>query len=259
MEIIKYIKATILLLLTFLLGAQTTYAKTEALRFEPLANVIHLSDDAAALASYSKLGTIEEVYVVENNVTKLEDVAIYKNAEGALAWRALAQGVDDYFNGLVNASDYILNGAYIQGVKKIDLFGGSVSQIGGDFVNIDLLATKGIKGDVSDLSKFIPSNSIDEMIVSNPFPNAPFSGPRDFFLSETSKVMKPGSKITINGTISNKFFKKIKAGNIEDLGFEILEYQIPLKAEFQNIIFYQVDGITQIPSENMLTTVIRKL
>ncbi len=206
---------------------------------------------------------IDEVEFVDDfinnnpNKTKTQITADI-NTQGYNAWK-LAQGVDDYFNGLVNASDYILNGTYIQGVKKIDLFGGSVSQIGGDFVNIDLLATKGIKGDVSDLSKFIPSNSIDEMIVSNPFPNAPFSGPRDFFLSETSKVMKPGSKITINGTISNKFFKKIKAGNIEDLGFEILEYQIPLKAEFQNIIFYQVDGITQIPSGNMLTTVIRKL
>ena len=91
--IIKQIKYFFLFLLTFLLGAQTIYAKTEALRFEPLANVIHLSDDAAALAGYTKLGTIEEVYVAENGITKLEDVAIYKNADDVLAWRGLANSV----------------------------------------------------------------------------------------------------------------------------------------------------------------------
>lgn len=70
--------------------------------------------------------------------------------------------------------------------------------------------------------------------------------------------MKPGTTMTINGTISNKFFKNIKVGNIEDLGFEIVEFQQPLKSQFQNLKFYQVDGITQIPNEKMLTTIIRK-
>ena len=70
--------------------------------------------------------------------------------------------------------------------------------------------------------------------------------------------MKQGTTLTVNGTISNKFFKNVKLGNIEDLGFEIVEFQVPLKSQFQSMKFYQVDGITQIPNSNILTTIIRK-
>jgi len=90
MRFCKFLKHTIVFLLTFLLGAQNSNASQTALRFEPLANVIHLGDDAAALTGYSKLGTIEEVYVTENHLSKLKTVEIYKNADGVLAWRALA-------------------------------------------------------------------------------------------------------------------------------------------------------------------------
>jgi len=166
--------------------------------------------------------------------------------------------VDDYINGLVDANKYISEGKFIEGVKKIDLMGGKVSQLGENFVNIDIQATKGINGDVTKLSQYIRRNSIDEIIVSNPFPEAPFAGPKEFFLAEASKVMKPGTKLTLNGTISNKFFKNIKAGNIEDLGFEIIEFQVPLKSQFNGMKFYQRDGVVQIPNNKMLTTIIRK-
>jgi hypothetical protein len=165
---------------------------------------------------------------------------------------------DDFLNGLLDANKYIQEGKFIPNVKKIDLMGGRTSQLGGEFANIDLQATKGINGDVSKLSQYIQPNSIDEIIVSNPFPTAPFAGPKEFFLTEASKVMKPGTTLTVNGTISNKFFKNVKVGNIEDLGFEIVEFQVPLKSQFQNMKFYQVDGVTQIPNSNILTTIIRK-
>jgi len=105
----QYLKTLLLTLLTFLLGAQNSNASQTALRFEPLANVIHLSDDAAALTGYSKLGTIEEVYVAENGITKLEDVAIYKNAEGALAWRALAQAEGEWMDDIYNLQKTAVN------------------------------------------------------------------------------------------------------------------------------------------------------
>ena len=55
---------------------------------------------------------------------------------------------------------------------------------------LDLQATKGIKGDASKLSQYIQPNSVDEIIVSNPFPTAPFAGSIEFFLLEASKIMK---------------------------------------------------------------------
>jgi hypothetical protein len=183
-----------------------------------------------------------------------------KQVEEALedAGKELNGAGDDFINSLLDANKYIQEGKFISNVKKIDLMGGKTSQLGGDFANIDLQATKGINGDASKLSQFIQPNSIDEIVVSNPFPTAPFAGPKEFFLAEASKVMKPGTTLTVNGTISNKFFKNVKAGNIEDLGFEIVEFQVPLKSQFQNTKFYQVDGVTQIPNSNILTTIIRK-
>lgn len=89
--------------------------------------------------------------------------------------------------------------------------GGKTSQLGGDFANIALQAIKGINGDASKLSQYIQPNSIDKIIVSNPSSTAPFAGPKEFFLTEASKVMKPGTTLTVNGTISNKFFKNVKA------------------------------------------------
>lgn len=168
------------------------------------------------------------------------------------------KGVYVFEKEIILAEDLIIKGKFVSNIKKIDLMGGKTSQLGDDFVNIDIVAEQGIKGDVTKLSQFIKPNSVDEIIVSNPFPNAQYAGPKEFFLSESSEVMKSGSKMTINGTISNKFFKNITAANIEELGFEIIEFQVPLKSNFQNMKFYQVDGVTQIPNDRILTTIIRK-
>jgi len=120
--LIKFVLLLFLGLGVVPLHATTTLnASQTALRFEPLANVMHLGDDASALTGYSKLGTIEEVYVTENHLSKLKTVEIYKNADGVLAWRALAQAGDELVRGVsksvfkasFTASDEIAEQAWI--------------------------------------------------------------------------------------------------------------------------------------------------
>ncbi len=146
---------------------------------------------------------------------------------------------DDFFNGVVNASKYINEGKFAEGITKIDLMGGKVSQLGGEFVNIDKMATKGINGDVTQLNKFIKPNSIDEIVCSNP---------QAEFLNECSKVMKPGGKIYINGTEKNTFFNTINADKANSLGFRIIEEMRPLNSRFSSLEFYFTDGIKKIYS-----------
>jgi len=90
-----------------------------------LQKVANLSDDAAALTGYSKLGTIEEVYVTENHLSKLKTVEIYKNADGVLAWRALAQAggglIDDILDIAKTFDDNVLDIAEV-GLKNWKTF-----------------------------------------------------------------------------------------------------------------------------------------
>ena len=85
-----------------------------------LQKVANLSDDAAALTGNSKLGTIEEVYVTENHLSKLKTVEIYKNADGVLAWRALANEGCDWFSlsSFKNISAKIPGGANHPNIAK---------------------------------------------------------------------------------------------------------------------------------------------
>ncbi len=167
---------------------------------------------------------------------------------GAAAWRGLSKN-PDLINGIVNANKYIKEGKFIENVSKIDLMGGRFSQLDNNFVNIDIQATKGINGSVSDLSKFIKPNSIDEIVCTSPQAD---------FLSESSKVMKSGSKIYINGSAKNPFFNKIKKGKVENLGFEVISEMQPLNSKFSDIKFYFTDGVTEIKSTSMFTTILIK-
>ena len=155
----------------------------------------------------------------------------------------------DFVNDLVDANTYIQQGKYIEGVNKIDLMGGKVSQLGGDFVNIDIQATKGINGSVTDLSKFIKPNSIDEIVCSSPQAD---------FLAESTKVLKPGSKIYINGSSNNTFFNDINKELANANGFDVIALAQPLDARFSSLTFYFSDGIRKIPNSSMLTTVLIK-
>lgn len=149
---------------------------------------------------------------------------------------------------LVQASTYIKEGKFVEGIKKIDLMGGKVSQLD-DFVNIYLIAEKGIRGSSADLSKYIKPSSIDEIVCTSPQAD---------FLGECSKIMKPNSKIYINGTLKNKYFKNITAGKVEQYGFEVVEEQVVLKSRFQNLKFYLSDGITEINKDLIKTTILIK-
>lgn len=157
--------------------------------------------------------------------------------------------IDDYINGLVDANKFISEGKFIEGVKKIDLMGGKVSQLGENFVNIDIAATKGINGSVTDLDKFIRPNSIEEIVCSSP---------QIEFLEQASIIMKKDAKIYINGTIKNKYFKNVLKGNVEQYGFKILEEQTVLNTRFENLKFYLSDSMTEMNRELIKTTILIK-
>ncbi len=169
-----------------------------------------------------------------------------------------SKNFDDYFKSVVNSSKYISEGEFVQGVAKIDLMGGNFSQIGGDFVNIDIRQgiEKGIRGDATRLSDFIPSNSIDEIVTSNPYLGPGFTA-RDYVV-EAAKVLKPGKKLYINGQKQNPFFNRVNAELAEELGLVIEVSKQPLLEQFKDLKFYTSNGIHQIDPSKMLTTVILK-
>jgi hypothetical protein len=153
-----------------------------------------------------------------------------------------------YSKILRNAENYIKRGRFVNEVEKIDLMGGQSSQLE-DFINIDIKATKGIKGDVRYLSQFIKPNSISEIVCTNP---------QAEFITECSKVMRPGAKIYINGTARNGYFSSITKSNVEKLGFEMLSEKQALNSRFSNLKFYFTDGISEIPQSSMYTTILIK-
>jgi hypothetical protein len=164
---------------------------------------------------------------------------------------------DDFKNGVVHAGKYWENSALIQGVKKIDLMGGTKSQIGGDFINVDFSTQiqKGIRGDATALSKFIPENSIDEIVCTNPFLGQGLKA--EDYIKEVAKVIKSGKKVYINGTMSNPFYNKVNQSLAAQYGFAIETFQQPLLQQFQFLKFFQTNG-NPIGIEFMRTTVLIK-
>ncbi|WP_343706147.1 fibronectin type III domain-containing protein [Flavobacterium sp.] len=218
-----------------------------------------------------KLGTIangtfkpDHWLTVGERLEKIEN-CVYLSPEGKIVTSSLevvrkdgvvgvkvVEGVEkfnDYINGLVDANKFISEGKFIEGIKKIDLMGGKVSQLGDNFVNIDIQATKGINGSVTDLDKFIKSNSIDEIVCNSP---------QVEFLEQASIVMKKDAKIYINGTLKNKYFKHILKGKVEQYGFKVLEEQTILNPRFKNLKFYLSDSMTEMDKELIKTTILIK-
>ncbi|MFZ4544651.1 MAG: hypothetical protein ACOYOA_11410 [Saprospiraceae bacterium] len=165
---------------------------------------------------------------------------------------------DDFKNGVVHAGKYWENNTFINNVKKIDLMGGAKSQLGGDFINIDIRKdiAKGIKGDATGLSLFIPANSIDEIVCSNPYLGAGFRA--EDYIKEVAKIIKTGKKVFINGTMNNAFYNKIDQQLAAKYGFVIETFEEPLMQQFHNLNFFQRDGITVIPNYKMHSTVLVK-
>ncbi|MEG4294658.1 hypothetical protein Q5692_38550 [Microcoleus sp. C2C3] len=77
------------------------------------------------------------------------------------------------------------------------------------------------------------------------------------YLPEAARVLKPGGQITISGSRNNKY-TKIKASLLDELGLEVVERPIPLPERFSQYKFFQVDGITEVGREKILTTTLRK-
>lgn len=70
--------------------------------------------------------------------------------------------------------------------------------------------------------------------------------------------MRSNSKIYINGTLKNKYFKNISKGKVEQLGFEVIEEQTILNIRLQNQKFHLSDGITEMNKDLIKTTILIK-
>jgi hypothetical protein len=61
------------------------------------------------------------------------------------------------------------------------------------------------------------------------------------YLPDAARVLKPGGRIIINGSKSNKF-TKINESILESLILRIVEKQIPLLPDFSSLNFHRIDG-----------------
>lgn len=198
-----------------------------------------------------------------NNGPRLISIGLnhwYENASKGVLKKLVfhvSKVYDDFTTGIVKAGKYIEQEIAISNVKKIDLMGGKKSQLGGDFVNIDLSdkIEKGIKGDATKLSKFLPSNSVDEIVCNNPYLGATLKA--EDYIKEVALIIKSGKKVYVNGQYSNKYFKGVNQALAQKYGFVIEQFQVPLLPQFKNIKFTTTDGKPLVG--DVISTVIRKL
>ena len=111
----------------------------------------------------------------------------------------------------------------------LDLFGGSTSQISGA-INVDLRAQSGVIADVTTLP--FADESVNQIVAS---------GPRAPFLDEASRVLKPGGRIYINATVSNRFAQLPDEGTLSSLRLRVVQEFGPLDPQFPGP-FLREDG-----------------
>jgi hypothetical protein len=163
---------------------------------------------------------------------------------------------------LVDAELFITKRQYVEGVNKIDLMGGKATQLGKDYVNIDIVATKGIKGDVRKLNMFIRPNSVDEIVVSNPYDVAKTTDDAfAFYLNNAAATLRQGGSITVSGQLKpnryvNSILKPSNSARLKQLGLEV-EYNGPLIDKLKSLNFKQASGET-IEHHTMTTIILRK-
>lgn len=168
-----------------------------------------------------------------------------------------SKNFDDYTSRVVKSQKYVNESELINGVQKIDLMGGNSSQLGGDFVNIDLRETirVGIKGDATKLSQFIPKNSIDEIVTNNPYLGGSFNA--EDYIKEVAEILSSGKKIFINGQTQNKYFNNVDEALANKYGLTVESFQVSLLDRFRNLSFQTTNG-ANISTSTMKTTVLIK-
>ncbi|MBE4948319.1 hypothetical protein [Chryseobacterium culicis] len=90
---------------------------------------------------------------------------------------------------------------------NVDLMGGKYSKLK-NYINFDTAAEKGIKDYVRNFGKYFSKGSVDNIVANNP---------QAAFLNDVHSSLANGGRITVRGTMSNKFFNSIwngKAGGL---------------------------------------------
>ncbi len=100
---------------------------------------------------------------------------------------------------------------------NVDLMGGKYSKLK-NYINFDIAAEKGIKDIVGNFGKYFSKGSVDNIVVNNP---------QATFLADVYSSLAKGGRITVRGTMSNKFFNSIWNGKANGLS----EYRVLNKAE----------------------------
>ena len=106
----------------------------------------------------------------------------------------------------------------------VDLFGGARSQIPGA-INVDIAAVKGIRADVTK-SIPLPAALADEVIVTNPYLKVAAQGSNaaNTWLSEATRILRPGGRMTVTGAMeANKFARLPAAAELERLGLKVVQ------------------------------------
>jgi hypothetical protein len=141
----------------------------------------------------------------------------------------------------------------------LDIFGGRVSQIPGA-ISVDIIAegSSAIRASATQLP--IKSGIADQIIVSNPYIKGLPVAERTImqWLPEATRVLKPGEKIIINGTIDNSFTKLPDARTLESLGLRVVQERVPLLPQFQGQVFHFTNG-KPIFNGNMRSTILEKV
>ncbi|PIF45760.1 RHS repeat-associated protein [Chryseobacterium sp. 52] len=96
---------------------------------------------------------------------------------------------------------------------NVDLMGGRYSKLK-NYVNFDIAAEKGIKDVVSNFGRYFSKGSVDNIVANNP---------QAEFLTDVYSSLAKGGRVTVRGTITNKFFKAIWNGKADGLnGYRVL-------------------------------------
>jgi hypothetical protein len=135
---------------------------------------------------------------------------------------------------------------------KIEPFGGKTGLLK-DYINMDIAAERGIQ---TDLTQPIPlPSNVSQAVVNNPYINSPSANIMSW-LPNVAVVLKPGGRLIINGTSSNRFVDLTNVP-LEQYGLRVVNESTSLAPEYNGLIFRSTDG-QLIPTRLMKTTILEK-